>query len=78
MRVLRPVPLTAPAFAPFGDLVSVEGGKVRSANQGSADRADFTASLSSTRPGASRARARFWRPSGGGWVVSACYWEEVS
>ncbi len=49
MRVIRPVPLTAAAFAQFGDVISVEAAEARAANQGSATRCDFTAKLHNGR-----------------------------
>ena len=60
MRDLLPTPLTAQAFAPFGDLVSIEAASARAANQGSAQRADFTAALTNTRP-AARANVAVFR-----------------
>ena len=50
MRELRAVPLTAAAFAPFGQVVSAGLQPGSPANQGTAVRFDFCADLSSTRP----------------------------
>ena len=50
MRTLRPVPLTVEVFAPFGEVVSVDAAAEKAANQGTAQRSDFTASLLTTRP----------------------------
>jgi ureidoglycolate lyase len=53
--VIREIPLqpiTPEAFAPFGDVICVEGRQGTSANQGTALRCDFAARLSSTRPDA--------------------------
>jgi ureidoglycolate lyase len=44
------LPLTAAAFAPFGDVVSIDLRGGITANQGSAVRFDWTAALASTRP----------------------------
>ena len=44
------LPLTAAAFAPFGDVVSVDLRGGIAANQGTALRFDWTAVLASTRP----------------------------
>jgi ureidoglycolate lyase len=38
MRVLRPEPLTAKAFAPFGDVIAMEGAPPFTINQGFAER----------------------------------------
>jgi ureidoglycolate lyase len=48
---MRAEPLTAEAFAPFGQVVSCGGG-ARDANQGTALRNDFLAQVQSTRPSA--------------------------
>lgn len=49
---VRAIPITAEAFAPFGDLVSAGIGTGAPANQGTAVRFDWAARLTSTRPGA--------------------------
>ncbi len=48
---MKAEPLTAEAFAPFGQVVSCGGG-ARDANRGTALRNDFLAQVKSTRPGA--------------------------
>jgi ureidoglycolate lyase len=50
MRVLRSQRLTAEAFAPFGQVVTVGATAGSSANQGTATRYDWAAQLESTRP----------------------------
>lgn len=52
MNPLQWQPLTRDAFAPFGDVVAVDPEGGRDANQGSAKRVDFLASLQNARPGA--------------------------
>ena len=52
MRIIRPQPLTREAFAPFGDVISVESAEAKAANQGSAIRSDFTTPLHNARPNA--------------------------
>jgi ureidoglycolate lyase len=47
---IRAQPLTREAFAPFGDVISVELAGGSSANQGTATRYDRIAQLASTRP----------------------------
>ncbi len=49
-RELRPEPLTAERFAPFGQVVQVGVGPSSAANQGTAARYDFVARLASSRP----------------------------
>lgn len=56
--ILEAEPITAAAFAPFGDVVAAGAGG-RDANQGTALRADFAARLESTRPHAKPNLARF-------------------
>ena len=51
-RDLKAGPLSAEAFAPFGQVVSAGLQPGSSANQGTAVRFDFCADLQSTRPGA--------------------------
>lgn len=48
---IRPEPLTAAAFAPFGDVICAAGDGV-SANQGTATRFNHAAALCTLRPGA--------------------------
>lgn len=52
MSALTLEPLTRDAFAPFGDVVAVDPTGGRDANQGSARRVDFLATLENGRPGA--------------------------
>lgn len=49
--VVSPEPLTAAAFAPFGQVVAAEGASI-AANQGTARRFDWAARLANLRPGA--------------------------
>jgi ureidoglycolate lyase len=51
MRTLRPEPLTAAAFAPFGQVLETPTGTDANSNQGTAVRVDRVASLVSTRRG---------------------------
>lgn len=51
MRTLRTEPLTAEAFAPFGQVLQTPGSTDRNANQGTAVRLDRVAGLASTRGG---------------------------
>jgi ureidoglycolate lyase len=44
-RTLRAVPLTRPGFAPYGEVIQPEGGRVTSVNDGRALRHDDLASL---------------------------------
>lgn len=52
MIFLRPEPLTAEKFAPFGQVISPHSGGGKDANQGTAVRFDRVAALSNSRPGA--------------------------
>jgi ureidoglycolate lyase len=47
---LSPEPLTAEAFAPFGDVVEARAARTREANQGTARRHDHLARFESARP----------------------------
>ncbi len=64
MRTLRAEPLTAAAFAPFGDVLEASTGHGKAANQGTAVRQDRLGRLAHDRPGATpnlavfRARAQ--------------------
>lgn len=59
MRRLTAQPLTAAAFAPFGDVISVDGRLGKDANQGTAQRFDFCAKFATSRPGAKHNLAVF-------------------
>lgn len=59
MRTLRPEPITAEGFAPYGWLASAEGRPARSINQGSSQRIDDIGELALTAEGGTPCLALF-------------------
>ena len=51
-RTVVPQPLSAAAFAPFGQVIEAPGGPGRAVNLGTARRHDWAAALENARPGA--------------------------